>query len=324
MTQATDPVCYRHPSRITYLRCSRCDKPICPDCMNTAVVGQHCPDCARAGRRTQRSARTVFGGTLAGQYGHITIALIGINVGVAVLAAIVGGTQAVAGGAWGGLLGGSTPLHYWGAMVPGVPGDTITYVTNDGQVLGTASGVVNGDYYRLLTSTFLHYGVFHLLLNMWALWVVGGVLEPLLGRIRFLAMYLVSGLGGSVAVYLTSGMDLQLFGDRPLFGDIESLTAGASGAVFGLFGAFYVVLRRLRRDTSGITVILAINLIFTFTVSGISVAGHLGGLAVGALAAFGLAYAPRERRTMIQVATVGGIAVLLIALTLLRTALLTG
>jgi membrane associated rhomboid family serine protease len=288
--------------------------------MNNAVVGQHCPECAREGRRTQRSARTVFGGTLAGQHGHVTITLIGINVGVAVLAAIIGGSQAVAGGAWGGLLGGSTPLHYWGAMVAGVPGETISYVDNDGQVLGSAAGVVNGDYYRLLTSMFLHYGIFHLLLNMWALWVVGGVLEPLLGRIRFLALYLISGLGGSVAVYLTAGMNVELFGNRPLFGEVESLTAGASGAVFGLFGAFYVVLRRLRRDTSGITVILVINLIFTFTVSGISVAGHLGGLVTGALAAVGLAYAPRQQRTAIQIATVGGIAVLLIVLTLIRTA----
>jgi membrane associated rhomboid family serine protease len=321
VTQATDPVCYRHPSRVTYLRCSRCDRPICPDCMNTAVVGQHCPECAREGRRTQRSARTVFGGTLAGQHGHITIALIGINVGVAVLAAIVGGTQSIGGGALGGLLGGSTPLHYWGAMVPGLSGETTTYIDEQtGQVLGTAGGVVNGEYYRLLTSMFLHYGIFHLLLNMWALWVVGSVLEPLLGRVRFLALYMISGLGGGVAVYLTAGMDVELFNNRPLFGDLTSLTAGASGAVFGLFGAFYVVLRRLRRDTSGITVILAINLIFTFTVSGISVAGHLGGLITGALAAFGLAYAPRQQRTAVQIATVGGLAVLLAVLTLIRTA----
>jgi membrane associated rhomboid family serine protease len=323
VTQATDPVCYRHSSRVTYLSCSRCDKPICPDCMTPAVVGQLCPDCARAGRSTQRSPRTVFGGTLAGQHGHVTLTLIGINVGVAVLAVILGGTQAIAGGGMGGLLGNTTPLHFWGAMVTGIPGELTPYGER-GVLLGTAWGVVNGDYYRLLTSMFLHYGIIHLLLNMWALWVVGGALEPLLGRVRFLALYLVSGLGGSVAVYLTAGMDVSLFGNRPLFGGFTALTAGASGAVFGLFGAFYVVLRRLRRDTSGITVILAINLIFTFTVSGISVAGHLGGLVVGALAAFGLAYAPRQQRTLIQVATIGGIAVVLAALTLLRTAILSG
>jgi membrane associated rhomboid family serine protease len=291
--------------------------------MNTAAVGQHCPECANAGRRTQRSGRTVFGGTLAGQHGHVTRALIAVNVGVAVLAAIVGGSQAIAGGAWGGLLGGSTPLHYWGALVGGESGVTIAYTNDNDQVVATAAGVVNGDYYRLLTSMFLHYGIFHLLLNMWALWVVGGVLEPLLGRVRFLALYLISGLGGSVAVYFTTGMGAELLG-RPLFGDFSTATAGASGAVFGLFGAFYVVLRRLRRDTSGITVILAINLIFTLTVPGISVAGHLGGLVTGALVALGLAYAPREQRTVVQVATVAGVAVLLVVLTLVRTATLTG
>jgi membrane associated rhomboid family serine protease len=289
--------------------------------MNTAVVGQHCPECARAGRRTQRSARTVFGGTLAGQHGHITRALIAVNVGVAVLAAIVGGSQAIAGGAWGGLLGGSTPLHYWGALITGESGVTIAYTNDNGQVVATATGVVNGDYYRLLTSMFLHYGIFHLLLNMWALWVVGGVLEPMLGRARFLALYLISGLGGSVAVYFTAGMDAELLG-RPVFGELSSATAGASGAVFGLFGAFYVVLRRLRRDTSGITVILAINLIFTLTVPGISVAGHLGGLVTGALVALGLAYAPQKQRTAVQVGTIAGVAVLLIVLTLVRTAAL--
>lgn len=292
--------------------------------MHEAAVGQHCPECAAEGRRGPgvRTARTAFGGTLAGQHGHVTKALIGINVGVAVLAAIVGGSQALGGGSWGGLLGAGTPLHHWGALVVGESGVTIAY-TDGGEVVGTAGGVVNGEYYRLVTSMFLHYGIFHLLLNMWALWVVGGVLEPLLGRARFLALYLIGGLGGSVAVYLTAGLDLELLG-RPLFGGLTTATAGASGAVFGLFGAFYVVLRRLRRDTSAITVILVINLIFTLTVPGISVAGHLGGLVTGALVAFGLAYAPRQHRTAIHVATVAGMAVLLIALTLARTAALTG
>jgi len=318
VTQATDPVCYRHSNRVTYLRCSRCDRPICPACTNDAAVGQHCPECAGGGRSGQRQGRTAFGGTLAGQHGHVTMTLIGINVAVAVLAAIVGGMEAIGGGAWGGLLGGNTPLHYWGALVAGEHGFTIPYGDEQGRLVATADGVVNGEYYRLLTSMFLHYGIFHLLLNMWALWVVGGVLEPLLGRVRFLALYLVSGLGGSVAVYLTAGSDVELFG-RSMFGSLATPTAGASGAVFGLFGAFYVVMRRLGRDTSAITTILVINLIFTFTVSGISVAGHLGGLVTGALVAFGLAYAPRQRRTAVQLLTVGGAAVILAVLTVLRT-----
>jgi membrane associated rhomboid family serine protease len=319
VTQPTVPVCYRHPARETYLRCSRCDRPICPSCTNEAAVGQHCPECAGAGQRTQRSARTVFGGTQAGRHGHVVTTLISINVAVAVLAFLVGGFQSVAGGAWGGLLGGTTPLHVWGGLIVGTD-QPIAYVNEASQVIGTADGVVNGEYYRLLTSMFLHYGIFHLLLNMWALWVVGSVLEPLLGRARFLALYLVSGLGGSVAVYLTAGSGVELFG-RTIFGGVTAATAGASGAVFGLFAAFYVVMRRLRRDTSMITMILVINLIFTFTVSNISVAGHLGGMATGALVAAGLAYAPRENRTQVQIAAVAGVVLLLVGATVLRTAL---
>jgi membrane associated rhomboid family serine protease len=309
VSQPTVPVCYRHPSRETYLRCSRCDRPICPDCMNDAAVGHQCPECAGEGRRTQRTARTAFGGTMSGQHGHVTKTLIGINVAVFVLTLIVGGVTAVRGG--------STLLHVWGAMVVGEPGVTFRYA----DAPGLAQGVVNGEYHRIITSMFLHYGIFHLLLNMWALWVVGGVLEPLLGRARFLALYLISGVGGSIAVYLTAGMGVLLLGN-PLFGEVATRTAGASGAVFGLFGAFYVILRRMGRDTSMITMILVINLIFTFAVPAISVAGHLGGLITGALVAAGLAYAPRQRRTVVQVSVLTGIVVLLVVLTLIRTAML--
>ena len=311
MSQPTVPVCYRHPSRETYLRCSRCDRPICPDCMHDAAVGHRCPDCANEGRRNRLQARTAFGGTLAGQHGHVTKALIGINVAVFVLTVAIGGAAA---------LGGSiTTGHVWGAMVVGEPGVAFTYPSAPG---AAAPGVVNGEFYRLITSMFLHYGVIHLALNMFALWVVGGVLEPLLGRARFLALYLISGIGGSVAVYLTAGLGVFLF-NNPLFGGLSTPTAGASGAVFGLFGAFYVVLRRLGRDTSMITAILVINLIFTFLVPFISVAGHLGGLVTGALIAAGLAYAPRKRRTPIQVSALAVIAILLIVLTVLRTLALT-
>lgn len=250
--------------------------------MHDAAVGHHCPDCVAEARRAQRGPRTAFGGTLAGQQRQVTKTLIGINVAVAVLAVIVGGTQAVGGGGWGGLLGGATQLHRSGAMW----GYGVSYF---------------GEWYRLFTSMFLHFGLFHLLLNMWALWVVGGVLEPLLGRARFLALYLISGLGGSVAVYLF---------------DPSRLTAGASGAVFGLFAAFYILLRKLRRDTSLITGILVINLIITFLVDGISIAGHLGGMITGGLVALGLAYAPREQRTPIQIVALTAIVVVLAGLVL--------
>src|ERR1051325_8929502 len=113
----TVPVCYRHPSRETYVRCTRCNRPSCPDCMNAASVGHQCPECVAEGRRTQRSARTAFGGTAAGSAGVVTRTLIGINV-IAMIASIAtGGLGAVAGGGWGGLLGGSTPLTEWGSVL---------------------------------------------------------------------------------------------------------------------------------------------------------------------------------------------------------------
>lgn len=304
MSQPTVPVCYRHPSRETYLRCSRCDRPICPSCMHDATIGHQCPECVAEGRRGQRTARTAFGGTLAGRHGHVTMALIGLNVAVAVVVVIIGGTQAAGGGGWGGLLGGITPAHIWGGMITGEPGVLIRY-GDDGRLVGTAAGVVNGDYYRLLTSMFLHYGIFHLLLNMYALWIVGGALEPLLGRARFLSLYLISGIGGGVATYLFAGQ--------------ETISAGASGAVFGLFAAFYILMRRLGRDTSMITMVLIVNLVLTFLVPNISIWGHLGGLVTGGLIALGLAYAPARNRAPVQLAAIGAVAVLLLLLTAART-----
>lgn len=268
--------------------------------MHDAAVGHHCPECVAEGRRTQPVARTAFGARSGGYHTHVTLALIAINVAVAALTVIVGGAQAViGGGAWGGLLGGSTDLHRWGAML-----GYASYVP-----FGPPHGVAAGEWYRLLTSTFLHYGIAHLALNMFALWVVGGALEPLLGRVRFLALYLLSGLGGSVAVYLFSPPNLP--------------AAGASGAVFGLFAAFFILLRRMGRDTSMITGILVVNLLLTVLVPNISIAGHLGGLVTGNLVALGLAYAPRRHRGVVQAVALAAVAVALLALVLVRTAALT-
>lgn len=267
--------------------------------MHDAAVGHHCPDCVAEGRRTQRAVRTAFGGTLAGHRMQVTKALIAVNVAVAVVTVIMGGARALVGGGWGGMLGAGTDLHRWGGML-----GYAWYVP-----FGPVHGVAAGEWYRLITSTFLHYGVLHLVLNMFALWVVGGVLEPLLGRARFLALYLLSGLGGSVAVYLFTAPNVQ--------------TAGASGAVFGMFAAFFILLRRMGRDTSMITGILVINLLLTVLVPGISVAGHLGGLVTGGLVALGLAYAPRRHRNAFQAAALGVVLVALLVLVVARTAALT-
>ncbi|MCG5446755.1 rhomboid family intramembrane serine protease [Micromonospora sp. NIE79] len=295
----TTPVCYRHPGRETYVRCSRCDRPICPDCMRDAAVGHQCPECVNEGRRSVRPARTAFGGGTAGRHGYVTKALIAVNVLFLLLsiASARGGDAAVGGSGFGGLMGGSTPLTEWGAVLGRA------YLSDY-----TLGGIAEGQWYRLVTAMFLHYGVLHLLLNMWALWVLGRSLEANLGRVRFAALYLIAGLGGNVAAYL--------------FSSPRAATVGASTAVFGLFAALIIIERRLGRDISRIIPILVINLVFTLAVPGISIPGHLGGLVVGALMALVLAYAPRGRRTLVQVTGGALILLILLALVLFRTAAL--
>ena len=293
----TAPVCYRHPSKETYVRCTRCERPICPDCMNEASVGHQCPECVAQGKRTQRPARTAFGGSVAGRAGTVTKTLIGINVTVMLLSILTGGMDAVAGGSWGGLLGSSSPLTQWGAVlgsaVYGPAGDMAVH------------GIAHGEWYRLFTAMFLHYGVLHLLLNMYALWILGRDIERVLGPLRFVGLYLLAGLGGNVAAYLMSAPN--------------AMTAGASTAVFGLMSAIFVLLKRLNLSVAPILPVIVINVVFTFVVSNISVAGHLGGLLVGAVVAAILAYAPRQRRNLVQGVGCAAVLVVLLLLAVFRT-----
>jgi membrane associated rhomboid family serine protease len=270
--------------------------------MTAAAVGHQCPECVAEGRRTQRPARTAFGGGAAGQQGTVTKTLIGLNIAVAVLGAVFGGAQSLVGG---GLFSGASWVQAFG----GVVGPDVTLAQNGDVFLGahtdvgqTFPGIDGGAFYRLLTAMFIHYGIFHLLLNMWALWILGRNLEAALGRARFLAVYLIAGLGGNVAAYLVSP---------------GSLSAGASTSIFGLFAAFFIVLRRLGRDTSVLIPVLVINLVLTFAIASISIAGHLGGLVTGALVAAVLAYASGPRRTLLQAV---GCGVVFAVLTLLAVA----
>ncbi|WP_082945902.1 rhomboid family intramembrane serine protease [Mycobacterium sp. E1747] len=249
------PSCYRHPGRPTYVRCNRCERYICGDCMRSAAVGHQCVECVRAGARTIRAPRTRFGGRQRSATPVLTYALIGINVVAFVLQMASGNLE--------------KQLALW------------------------PPAVADGQFYRLVTSAFLHYGATHLLFNMWALYVVGPPLEMWLGRLRFGALYALSGLGGSVLVYLVSPLD--------------TATAGASGAIFGLFGATFVVGRRLAFDVRWVVAVIAINLIFTFLVplfssQRISWQAHVGGLVTGALVAVAYVYPPKERRNTIQAA----------------------
>jgi membrane associated rhomboid family serine protease len=217
--------------------------------MRAAAVGHQCVECVQEGARTIRQPQTQFGGQERAGMPVITYALIAINVLMFVLQKSAAGLQ--------------SQLTLW------------------------PPAVADGQLYRLVTSAFVHYGATHLLLNMWALYVVGPPLEMLLGRLRFGALYALSLLGGSVLVYLLT---------------LNTATAGASGAVFGLFGATFVVAKRLNLDLRWFVPVIVINLVFTFVAPGISWQGHVGGLVTGGLVAAAYVYAPREHRNAIQAA----------------------
>lgn len=249
-----------------------------------------------------RPALTAFGGSSAGRAGYATRILIGLNLLAALIGLVIAGLPTLIGN---GLFTGVTKWQ----LLTGVLGPSVTEGA-EGQLfigaypdLGTVyAGIDDGGIYRLVTAMFVHYGVLHLLMNMYALWFLGRQLELVLGPIRFVALYLLAGLGGNVAAYLWGG---------------AGPTAGASTAIFGLFAAFFVILRRLGRDTSQVMTLLVVNLVLTFVIPGISWAGHIGGMVTGALVAVALAYAPQPRRTLIQVAGSAAVLVILAAMTLL-------
>ncbi|MEV0674055.1 rhomboid family intramembrane serine protease [Mycobacterium sp. NPDC050441] len=266
---AQTPTCYRHPDRPTYVRCTRCQRPVCPECMRSAAVGHQCLDCVNEGAKSVRAPRTQFGGVARAGAPILTYALIAVNVVMFVLQMVSGNLE--------------QELTLW---APGI--------------------AAHDQYYRLVTSMFLHYGAMHLLFNMWALYVVGPPLEQWLGRLRFGALYALSGLGGSVLVYLLS--------------PLNSATAGASGAIFGLFGAIFVVARKLNLDVRMIAAVVVINLVFTFAgpalgTGAISWQGHVGGLITGAGIAAAYVYAPSARRNAVQAGV--SVAVLLAFLALI-------
>jgi membrane associated rhomboid family serine protease len=274
------PTCFRHPGRETYVSCVRCGRHACPDCLRDAPVGQQCVECVREGSRGTPAARTVFGGRMAAG-ARVTWVLMAINIVVYL-----------------GELANSKIIDYF-AMVGRWydPAISTTHLV----------GVGEGQWYRLITGAFLHDAPspLHILFNMWALYVVGPPLEQALGRLRFTVVYLLSALGGSVLFYL--------------IGQPAVPSVGASGAIFGLFGAWFVVARRLRLDPRGIIVLIVLNLVISFTIPHVAWQAHVGGLVTGAALTAAYAYAPRNQRTLVQAgATVAVLAVLIIA-TVVRT-----
>ena len=256
-------VCYRHPGRETNVHCSNCGRPICPDCMTVTPVGMRCPECARERTRVTRMAPGLRVGSAPATY-----VLIALNV-IAFIAEV-------------------------GAGSPIGPGfEAAGSVFRDFSLYGPA--VADGEWYRLVTSAFLHAGLIHILFNMFALYILGSLLEPGIGTPRFLAVYFVSLLAGS-------------FGALLLTPDTHSL--GASGAVFGVMSAAFIVARHrgIEQLAGQIGFYIIINIVFTIGAPGISIGAHFGGLIGGALCALLIVYAERRARRPVELEVLGMVA----------------
>jgi membrane associated rhomboid family serine protease len=267
------PTCYRHPSRETGVSCANCGRPICPDCMTTTPVGMRCPECSK--QRTK-----VVHLRQASSVPQVTYALIVINV-IAFLA------EGGSGLTFNGSPTGSVYLK--GALLgsseyPGLAGQ----------------GVAHGQLWRIVSSGFLHESLIHIGFNMYVLYILGRMLEPALGRVKFGAIYAVALLTGSLGALLASP---------------HAITVGASGAVFGIMGAAAVEMRARQIPVmqSGVGTLILINLVISFTLPGISWGGHVGGLIGGALATYALQQAERRRIAALGYAACAAIAVAAVA-----------
>lgn len=290
------PTCYRHPGRETYIRCQRCNRPICPDCMNDAAVGFQCPSCIAEGRKSTRAGRTAYGGLRPTDASVTSGALIVLNVAVWFAITVTGGS--------GSRLVDLLALRPNGLCVSGGQGFAISRAACEGN--GTwLPGVADGAYWQVLTGGFAHVSILHIAFNMLALWMIGPQLELALGRTRFLALYFLSLLAGSAAVLWAA----------PEYGQ----TVGASGAIYGLFAALVIVALKVGGDVQQLVVLIGVNVAITFAVPNISWQGHLGGFLGGAAIAGVLVYAPRQRRTQVQVSALVLLALLVLAAIVVRT-----
>jgi membrane associated rhomboid family serine protease len=277
--RADTMVCYRHTNTETAVACSACGRPICPDCMVFAAVGIKCPECAGRASGAQRTARRI--GTAAGQGtgSIVTKTLIGLNVAIYVVQLAQANT----------LEGDRGPIF------------------ENGVLFGPF--LADGEWWRLMTSAFLHASPIHILFNMLMLWWFGAPLEAMLGRARFIGIYFVSILAGAAGALLVSP---------------TSAVVGASGAVFGILGAG-LILERNRIQVFGGSALLVVgfNLVLSFILSYVSLGGHLGGLAGGAaamlaLTQFGRRHAVYGRADAATVAGLVGVAVISVAIAYAR------
>jgi membrane associated rhomboid family serine protease len=271
--------CYRHPDRETYVKCQRCGRPICGECQTLAPVGVHCPECVREARGSlATSARPLgrrFAGIVRTSGGRpiVTYTIIGLNLVVYLLQYLTGNTHSPI----------TTDLWY-------APVQTAT------------------EPWRMLTSIFIHESPLHVLLNMYSLFLVGPALESMLGRVRYLALFLVAGFGGSVGVLL--------------IGTPTEAVLGASGAIFGLFGAYFIIARRLGGNATQFLVVIVLNLVIGFIPGfGIAWQAHVGGLITGIALAFVYLETRGRKRLPVQILLVAAVAIILVGATLVKVAL---
>jgi membrane associated rhomboid family serine protease len=273
-------VCYRHPKNETAVTCSNCGRPICTECMVFAAVGIKCPECAGQPAGMKRATARARSSAAEGRGAIVTKVLIGISVLIFLLQ--IGD----------------------GADPNGRAGE----IWQKGSLVGFF--VADGEWWRLVTSAFLHASLIHLLFNMLMLWWFGSALETLLGRARYLGIFFVSILGGAAGALLAT--------------EANQLTVGASGAVFGILGAGLVLERRqIMVFGGGALAVVVLNLALTFLIPGISIGGHLGGLAGGAaatlaLSRFGRGHAAYGRLGVEGVVGLLAIAVVSVAIAYLR------
>ena len=291
-----ESTCYRHPDQVTGIVCQRCHRPICPRCMVAGSVGFQCPDCVAAGRRQTRQGQLPYGGSSSSQPALTSQVLVGINVAIWLAVLLTGGQR--------GSLFRSLAIHLRGFCISEpyiLAADSAAQCSAVGATW--IDGVASGAWWQVVTNAFTHLDVIHIAFNMVALYVLGPQLESVLGRARFLALYLVSALTSSAIV--------------AWFSDPYVTTMGASGAIFGMMGAVLLIAWKHNGDVRSILVWLGVNVAITFMGSGyISWQGHLGGLLGGMAVTAALIWLPRQQRQRWQwplVALVGVLAVAAIA-----------
>jgi membrane associated rhomboid family serine protease len=284
--------CYRHPDRETMVSCTECGRGICPDCMVFGPVGIRCPDHARSKAVAPKQRAQMTARRISAPVGLVTRILIGINVGVYLLELLLGGE----------VNGTSNWIYQQGVLVSTAQvlptGEVVVPPIFEGLPL---AGVSEGEWWRLVSSSFLHYGPLHLALNMLVLWFIGPALEEYFGHLRYALLYLVCGLAGSAGALLLSP---------------DKLTVGASGAIWGLMGAAVVLeARRIYVFGGQAMGLVVFNLLFTLAISfsggGISVGGHIGGGIGGAIAA--LAYTSLRRTPALATLALAAIGVVSVA-----------